>query len=129
MRSTLANGLGLMLFLNLPATIGLMVLARPIIAVIFEHGEFTAADTRRHGRCAAVLCDRPRRLFGRAHHLADVLRARAQPGAGDGVGASVVVNVVLNVMLVRIHGLSRPGARHVDHGDHQRRRAAVAAAP
>jgi len=44
-RTTLASALGLMLFLNLPATIGLIVLARPIIAVIFEHGEFTTADT------------------------------------------------------------------------------------
>jgi putative peptidoglycan lipid II flippase len=44
-RSTLAGALGLMLFLNVPATVGLIVLARPIVAVIFEHGEFTAADT------------------------------------------------------------------------------------
>ncbi len=34
-----------MLFLNLPATVGLMVLARPIVAVIFERGRFTPADT------------------------------------------------------------------------------------
>lgn len=44
-RSTLAGALGLMLFLNVPASIGLIVLAQPIVAVIFEHGEFTAADT------------------------------------------------------------------------------------
>ena len=37
-RSTLANALGLMLFLNVPATVGLMVLAEPIVAVIFERG-------------------------------------------------------------------------------------------
>ena len=41
-RSTLAGALGLMMFLNLPATVGLIVLAVPIVAVIFEHGEFTA---------------------------------------------------------------------------------------
>jgi putative peptidoglycan lipid II flippase len=44
-RSTLAHALGLMLFLNVPATVGLVVLAEPIVAVIFQHGEFTAADT------------------------------------------------------------------------------------
>ena len=44
-RSTLANALGLMMFLNVPATVGLMILAEPIVAVIFQHGEFTAADT------------------------------------------------------------------------------------
>ena len=76
-RSTLANALGLMLFLNLPATIGLIVLARPIVAVIFEHGNFTAADTISHRGGAAALRDRPDRLFDRADHLADVLRASA----------------------------------------------------
>lgn len=45
MRSTLASAIGLMLALNVPATLGLIVLAHPIIALIFERGEFTAADT------------------------------------------------------------------------------------
>jgi putative peptidoglycan lipid II flippase len=44
-RTTIADGLSLMLMLNVPATVGLMVLARPIVRVIFEHGAFTAADT------------------------------------------------------------------------------------
>ena len=44
-RSTLAGAITLMLLLNLPATLGLMVLAQPIVAVIFERGRFTAADT------------------------------------------------------------------------------------
>ena len=85
-RSTIASALGLMLFLNLPATVGLIVLARPIVAVIFEHGEFTAADTIATAARAAALRDRPGRLFDRADHLADVLRARPQPHSGDGLG-------------------------------------------
>jgi putative peptidoglycan lipid II flippase len=44
-RSTLAGAITLMLLLNVPATLGLMVLAEPIVAVIFERGRFTAADT------------------------------------------------------------------------------------
>jgi putative peptidoglycan lipid II flippase len=44
-RSTIAGAISLMLFLNVPATLGLIVLARPIVAVIFERGLFTAADT------------------------------------------------------------------------------------
>jgi putative peptidoglycan lipid II flippase len=44
-RRTIADGLSLMTMLNLPATVGLMVLAVPIVRVIFEHGEFTAVDT------------------------------------------------------------------------------------
>lgn len=39
---TLAKGLRLMAFLVIPSTIGLAVLAEPIISVIYEHGKFTA---------------------------------------------------------------------------------------
>ena len=44
-RQTVARGLGLMLALNVPATIGLMVLAVPIVRVLFEHGRFLPSDT------------------------------------------------------------------------------------
>jgi putative peptidoglycan lipid II flippase len=35
----------LVAFLNVPSAVGLAVLARPIISVIYEHGRFGAADT------------------------------------------------------------------------------------
>jgi len=44
-RTTLANGLKLVLVLTLPAAVGLFVLARPLVAMLFQHGAFTAADT------------------------------------------------------------------------------------
>jgi putative peptidoglycan lipid II flippase len=44
-RATLAQGLRLVLALTIPATVGLWVLAAPIVALVFEHGDFTAADT------------------------------------------------------------------------------------
>jgi putative peptidoglycan lipid II flippase len=44
-RNTVSDGLSLMAMLNVPATIGLMVLAVPIVRIIFEHGRFTPADT------------------------------------------------------------------------------------
>jgi putative peptidoglycan lipid II flippase len=44
-RRTVSNGLAMMLMLNVPATFGLIVLARPIIEVLFEHGQFTPSDT------------------------------------------------------------------------------------
>jgi putative peptidoglycan lipid II flippase len=37
----------LVLFLSVPATVGLVVLARPIVALLFEHGQFTSADSAR----------------------------------------------------------------------------------
>jgi putative peptidoglycan lipid II flippase len=44
-RRTLGQGLRLALVLIVPATLGLLVLAQPIIALVFEHGKFTAYDT------------------------------------------------------------------------------------
>ncbi|MCB1278938.1 murein biosynthesis integral membrane protein MurJ [Prosthecobacter sp.] len=43
-RGALAKGLRLVLFLTLPCAVGLSLLAREIISVIFEHGKFTAYD-------------------------------------------------------------------------------------
>lgn len=51
-RVTLAGGLRLVLALILPATVGLFVLAQPIVSLLFGHGEYTAADV---GRTAEVL--------------------------------------------------------------------------
>lgn len=45
MRRTLSSGIRMMLMLSVPATVGLMVLARPIIALLFERGEFDATST------------------------------------------------------------------------------------
>ena len=39
------KGLRLVLVINVPAAVGLMVLATPIIRVLFERGDFNAADT------------------------------------------------------------------------------------
>ncbi len=44
-RTTLVDGLRLVLALILPATAGLLALAPAIIGLLFEHGRFTAADT------------------------------------------------------------------------------------
>jgi len=44
-RATLVQGLRLVLVLIIPATVGLFVLAVPLIGLVFEHGDFTPADT------------------------------------------------------------------------------------
>lgn len=44
-RQTLAHSLVLIFLLCVPSAIGLIVLGRPIVALIFEHGKFTAVDT------------------------------------------------------------------------------------
>ncbi|HJT82008.1 MAG TPA: murein biosynthesis integral membrane protein MurJ [Chthoniobacterales bacterium] len=44
-RSALAHALRLVMVLTIPAAIGLIILARPIISVIYEHGRFTSYST------------------------------------------------------------------------------------
>ncbi len=44
--NTLATGLRLVLILIIPATVALFILAEPIVALLFQHGDFTAFDTQ-----------------------------------------------------------------------------------
>jgi putative peptidoglycan lipid II flippase len=44
-RSELARGMRLAFLMTIPASIGLMVLAEPIISVLYQHGRFTAYQT------------------------------------------------------------------------------------
>jgi putative peptidoglycan lipid II flippase len=44
-RATLAHGVRLSLFLTVPASALMMVLAHPLITMVFQRGRFTAADT------------------------------------------------------------------------------------
>ncbi len=53
-KATLGSALRLVAFLNVPSAVGLAVLARPIISVIYEHGRFGAADT--DATAAALVC-------------------------------------------------------------------------
>ena len=93
-----------MLLLNVPATLGLIVLARPIVAVIFERGSFTAADT---AATAAALQFYAIGLVGYSvvRIVSPTFYALRRSRIPVMVSAgSVVVNVVLNLALVRVMG-------------------------
>lgn len=45
-RETLSHALRLLLVLTIPSSVGLALLCRPIIRLIYEHGAFTAFDTK-----------------------------------------------------------------------------------
>jgi len=45
-KQTLGSGLRLVLLLIIPASVGLWILAEPVIALLFQRGEFTAASTQ-----------------------------------------------------------------------------------
>jgi putative peptidoglycan lipid II flippase len=104
MRSTVASAIALMLSLNVPATLGLIVLAQPIVALIFQHGSFSAADA---AATAAALQFYALGLVGYsivrivsptfyALHLSRIPVAVSM--------SSVVANVALNVTLVNFIG-------------------------
>lgn len=45
MKKIMSGGVNLILIITIPATVGLVVLAQPIVEVAFERGAFTANDT------------------------------------------------------------------------------------
>jgi putative peptidoglycan lipid II flippase len=103
-RTTIAHAISLMMLLNVPATLGLIVLADPIVRVIFEHGSFTASDTE---NTAAALRFYAAGLLGYSvvRIVSPTFYALGQSRTPVMVSmASVVVNVLLNLALVRVMG-------------------------
>lgn len=104
MRATVSSGLRLMLMLNVPATVGLIVLASPIVGLIYERGRFTPEDTA--ATAAALMFYAPGLIGYSAVKIASptfyALRDSRTPVAASML--SVVANVVLNVALVRVLG-------------------------
>jgi putative peptidoglycan lipid II flippase len=102
MRVTVSKGLRLMLMLSVPATFGLIVLATPIIALLFEYGKFDATDT---AATAGALAFYAPGLLGYAAVKIAVPSFYALKDSRTPVLVSmmsIVVNLVLNVSLVRI---------------------------
>ena len=103
-RDTVSQALRLMLMVNVPALVGLIALADPIVALIFERGSFTAADT---AATAAALRWYALGLTGYstvriAVHCFYALGSSRVPTAVS-IGA-VALNVGLNLALVQVMG-------------------------
>jgi putative peptidoglycan lipid II flippase len=104
MRGTLSSGIRMMLMLNVPATAGLIALASPIIALLFERGRFTPADTA--ATAAAVVCYAPG-LVGYSTVKIAVPAFYALQNSRVPVAVSVcsmLVNVALNLILYEVMG-------------------------
>ena len=104
MRQTISAGLRLMLMLNVPAAIGLIVLASPIVQLIFERGRFTPDDTA--ATAAALLFYAPG-LIGYSTVKIAVPSFYSLHDARTPVVtsvATVALAVVLNVVLVKAIG-------------------------
>jgi putative peptidoglycan lipid II flippase len=103
-RHTVSRGLAMMLMLNVPATAGFIVLASPIVQLLFERGHFLPADT---AATAAAL-----RLYavGLIGYSAVRIASPTFYAIGESrtpalvsVGA-IAVNVIASVALVRAIG-------------------------
>jgi putative peptidoglycan lipid II flippase len=54
LRKTLGRSISLIAFLTIPASVGLMVLGRPIVRLLFERGRFHALDTENTANALAL---------------------------------------------------------------------------
>lgn len=104
MRTTVSSGLALALALTVPATVGLMVLAGPIVALLFERGQFTASDT------AATAAALTYYAIGLTGYSVVRIASPTFYALGESrtpvmvTAGSVATNVVLNILLVREMG-------------------------
>lgn len=104
-KETLNFSLRLTLFMILPATAGLVVLGRPIVQVLFEHGQFTPEATRLTsgallffalGLCAYASV----KILASAFYAFQNTKAPVQIATG-----SVLLNIVLSLLLMRPMGV------------------------
>lgn len=99
-RRTVSSALRMMLMLGVPAMVGLIVLAEPIVELVFERGSFAADDTR---ATAAALAFYAPGLLG---YSAVRITVPCFYALGSSLTptlisvASVALNVALNVILV-----------------------------
>lgn len=104
MRRTISSALRMMLMLNVPATVGLMALAHPIVALLLERGKFTPHDTA--ATAIALMFYAPGLLGYSAVKIASPsfysLRDSRTPVTVSVV--SVLANLTINLMLVRVMG-------------------------
>jgi putative peptidoglycan lipid II flippase len=103
-RNTITRGISLMLMLNVPATVGLLVLGIPIVRVIFERGAFHGNDTL---ATAAALQFYAVGLVGYSvvRIASPVFYAIGRNRVPVIVSViAVLINAALNIMLVRVMG-------------------------
>jgi putative peptidoglycan lipid II flippase len=99
--ATLTFALALSFYVTVPATVGLVLFRTPMVRVLFERGQFTAADT---AATAEALAGYAVGLvaFSGAHIAARAFYAVHAPGVAVKLGMlAVVVNVVAAAALMR----------------------------
>ncbi|TDA70224.1 MAG: murein biosynthesis integral membrane protein MurJ [Clostridia bacterium] len=103
-RRTLASGLKAMLFIMIPAQTGLAVLRMPLISLLFEQGQFTAANTAATSvvllfYCAGIFAYGSIQLLNRAFYALQDTRTPVIVAI-----ITIAANIILNLLLVRVLG-------------------------
>ena len=98
---TIARGIALMLMVNVPASVGLIVLATPIVQLLLERGHFLRSDTL--ATASAVQCYAIGLIgFSAARIASPVFYALRRSRLAVILSTvTIVVNLVLSVILVR----------------------------
>jgi murein biosynthesis integral membrane protein MurJ len=113
-RATLRHGMGTLLFLNLIAAILLVVLAEPIVRLLFEHGQIH----RRLHRSACARAHVPRAGAGGVFTVNILARAFYALGDTKTPMKISIACLVLNLSWPRAGGAAEAGRpRHRQHGD------------
>lgn len=100
MMQVVSRGLRMSIFVAVPAAAGLILVSRPLVSVLFQHGEFLAIDTARTAWTvsfyAVGLCGFfAQQILIRAFYSTKDSKMPALTAAG-----SVFINIVLNLTLI-----------------------------
>jgi putative peptidoglycan lipid II flippase len=103
-RRTLGSAMRLVAFLNVPSAVGLMVLAHPIVALVYQHGRYGPADTAATAEALlyyalGLYAYSGVKVLAPAFYALDEVRLPAW-----GSLAGMASNVVLNVLLYPVMG-------------------------
>ena len=103
---TIKDGLQATIFLALPSTVGLILVARPLVAAIYQRGKFTVADTDLASKVlifyALGLCGFfAQQVLPRAFYAMKDSKVPARTAA-----LAVILNVILNLTLIWPMGVS-----------------------
>jgi putative peptidoglycan lipid II flippase len=104
LRTTISKAISATIFVALPATVGLIIIARPLISAAFEHGKFTPQDTNMVVRTLVFYA------LGLCGYFAQQILARAFYSIQDSkvpmqsALVAVFVNAVLNLTLIWFMG-------------------------
>ncbi|MFO0775249.1 MAG: murein biosynthesis integral membrane protein MurJ [Nitrospiraceae bacterium] len=104
LRETLGFGLRMILFIILPAMLGLILLRVPIVHLFFEHGTFTQADTLETARAVFYYAVGLWAFAGVRIIVSAFYSMQDTTTPALTAGAAVVANVILSLILMNTLG-------------------------